>query len=61
MDISACQFADSASIIALVRAWSRLGPPSTRYDANVKGAPAKPISGTSPSASTSSETARQIG
>ena len=28
--ISACQHAGSASIIALVRAWLRLGPPSTR-------------------------------
>ena len=28
--ISACQLVGSASIIALVRAWLRLGPPSTR-------------------------------
>ncbi|PQM47258.1 hypothetical protein C1Y40_02558 [Mycobacterium talmoniae] len=28
--INACQLSGSASIIALVRAWVRLGPPSTR-------------------------------
>ena len=37
------------------------GSPSIRYDANVNGAPAKPISGTSPSASTSSPTASCTG
>nr|CRL76071.1 hypothetical protein CPGR_01594 [Mycolicibacter nonchromogenicus] len=28
--INSCQVSGSASIIALVRAWVRLGPPSTR-------------------------------
>ena len=33
-------------------AWSFDGPPSTRYDATVNGAPAKPISGVEPSSAT---------
>ena len=32
--------------MALVCSWFFEGPPSTRYDASVNGAPAKPISGT---------------
>ena len=42
---ASCQASSSPYISAFVRAWSRLGPPSTRYDASVNGAPAKPISG----------------
>ena len=59
--INACQVAGSPNIIAFVRSWLRLGPPSTRYDASVKGAPANPMSGTSPNADTSSFTASAIG
>ena len=55
--ISASHRSGSPNIIALVRAWSREGPPSTRYDATVNGAPANPISGVSPSSPTSRETA----
>jgi hypothetical protein len=40
-----------------VRAWSFDGPPSTRYDATVNGAPANPISGVLPSSPTSDLTA----
>jgi hypothetical protein len=35
--------------MALVFSWFLDGPPSMRYDARVKGAPAKPISGVAPS------------
>ncbi len=59
--INACQLSGWASIIALVRAWWRLGPPSIRYDARVNGAPANPISGTSPRAATSNVTASDTG
>ena len=51
--ISASQTSGAPNIIALVRAWSFEGPPSTRYDATVNGAPAKPISGVPPSSPTS--------
>ena len=51
--ISASQTSGAPNIIALVLAWSFDGPPSTRYDATVNGAPAKPISGVPPSSPTS--------
>ena len=54
---SACQRSGAPYISALVRAWSRDGPPSTRYEARVNGAPAKPINGVLPSSRTSSRTA----
>ncbi len=41
---------------ALVCSWFFDGPPSTRYDARVKGAPAKPMSGVAPSSPASSRT-----
>ena len=43
--------AGSPYIIALVCSWLRLGPPSTRYEAKVNGAPANPTSGVAPRAS----------
>ena len=43
--ISASHTSGAPNIIALVLACSLEGPPSTRYDATVNGAPAKPISG----------------
>ena len=43
--ISASQTSGAPNIIALVFACSLDGPPSTRYDATVNGAPANPISG----------------
>ncbi len=46
---------------ALVRAWSRDGPPSTRYDARVNGAPANPMSGVPPSSARSASTAARTG
>ena len=49
----ASQTSGAPYIIALVSAWSFDGPPSTRYDATVNGAPAKPISGVPPSSPTS--------
>ena len=55
--ISASQTSGAPNIIALVFACSFEGPPSTRYDATVNGAPAKPISGVPPSSPTSSRTA----
>ena len=55
--ISASQTSGAPYIIALVRACSFDGPPSTRYDATVNGAPANPISGVAPSSATSSRTA----
>ena len=54
--ISAAQTSGAPNIIALVRACSLDGPPSTRYDATVNGAPANPISGVPPSPSTSRRT-----
>ena len=42
-----CHSASSPSIRALVLSWWRDGPPSTRYDATVNGAPANPMRGTS--------------
>lgn len=54
---SACHVFGSECMSALVRSWLRLGPPSTRYDARVKGAPAKPINGVEPSSTVSSRTA----
>ena len=50
-------FAGAPNIIALVFACSFDGPPSTRYDATVNGAPAKPIRGVAPSSPTSERTA----
>ena len=44
--------AEDAAQVAFVRAWSLEGPPSTRYDATVNGAPANPISGVLPSSTT---------
>ena len=55
--ISALHTSGAPNIIALVFAWSFEGPPSTRYDATVNGAPAKPMSGVSPSSATSWRTA----
>ena len=57
MRISASHTSGAPNIIALVFAWSFDGPPSTRYDATVNGAPAKPISGVPPSSATSPCTA----
>ncbi len=54
---SACQRSGSPYISALVFSWPFDGPPSTRYDARVNGAPAKPISGVGPSSASSSRTA----
>ena len=51
--ISASHTSGAPNIIALVFACSFEGPPSTRYDATVNGAPAKPISGVAPSSATS--------
>ena len=56
MSRSAFQTSGAPNISAFVRAWSFDGPPSTRYDATVNGAPAKPISGVPPSSATSSRT-----
>src|SRR3989304_1277210 len=42
----ACQVEGSSCIRRLVWRYSRDAPPSIRYEATVKGAPAKPISGT---------------
>ena len=53
---SASHTSGAPNIIAFVRAWSFDGPPSTRYDATVNGAPANPISGV-PSSPTSDLTA----
>ena len=50
--IRASHTSGAPNIIALVFACSFDGPPSTRYDATVNGAPAKPISGVSPSSAT---------
>ena len=50
--ISASQTSGAPNIIALVLACSLDGPPSTRYDATVNGAPANPISGVLPSSPT---------
>src|SRR6478752_3678107 len=58
--ISASQTSGAPNIIDLVFAWSFEGPPSTRYDATVNGAPAKPISGVPPSSRTSSCTAAVV-
>ena len=55
--ISASHTSGAPNIIALVGACSLDGPPSTRYDATVNGAPAKPISGVPPSSATSRPTA----
>ena len=55
--ISASHTSGAPNIIALVLACSFDGPPSTRYDATVNGAPAKPISGVLPSSPTSPSTA----
>ena len=44
--ISACHAAGSARMKRLVWRNSREAPPSMRYEASVKGAPAKPTSGT---------------
>ena len=55
--ISASQTSGAPNIIALVFACSFDGPPSTRYDATVNGAPAKPISGVPPSSATRPRTA----
>ena len=56
LSISAAHTSGAPNIIALVRACSFDGPPSTRYDATVNGAPAKPISGVPPSSPTSRRT-----
>src|SRR3954470_12353002 len=50
--ISASQTSGAPNIIAFVFAWSLEGPPSTRYDATVNGAPAKPMSGVPRSSAT---------
>lgn len=50
--IKASQTSGAPNIMALVVACSLEGPPSTRYDATVNGAPAKPISGVAPSSAT---------
>ena len=55
--ISASQTSGAPNISALVLACSLDGPPSTRYDATVNGAPANPISGVLPSSPTSPCTA----
>ena len=55
--ISASHTSGAPNIIALVFACSFDGPPSTRYDATVNGAPANPISGVPPSSATSPRTA----
>jgi hypothetical protein len=55
--MSASQTSGAPNIIALVLACSFDGPPSTRYDATVNGAPANPISGVLPSSSTRARTA----
>ena len=56
--ISADHTSGAPNIIALVLACSFDGPPSTRYDATVNGAPANPISGVLPSSPTRPWTAR---
>ena len=55
--ISASQTSGAPNIMALVFACSLDGPPSTRYDATVNGAPAKPIRGVAPSSPTRPRTA----
>ena len=45
--ISSCHSPSSPTMSDLVRSWWRDGPPSTRYDATVNGAPANPMRGTS--------------
>ena len=55
--IRAAQTSGAPYIIALVSACSLDGPPSTRYDATVNGAPANPMSGVAPSSPTSVRTA----
>ena len=54
--ISASQTSGAPNISALVFACSFEGPPSTRYDATVNGAPANPISGVPPLIPASSPT-----
>ena len=54
---SACHSSGSPYISALVLSWFLDGPPSTRYEASVKGPPAKPIRGHSSSSATSARTA----
>ncbi len=53
--------AGSECISARVRSCSFDGPPSTRYDASVYGAPANPMSGVSPSSATVAATASRMG
>ena len=55
--INASHTSGAPNIMALVLACSLEGPPSTRYDATVNGAPAKPMSGVVPSSATRLPTA----